>query len=635
MASLKGRDPCVVKAVRVRAPITVKLACASLLAACSGDDIILSTGATSTSGGTGSTSNAVTTSGSSTSTSTSTSTSSGTTSMTSGSTTHETGPESTTRAPECPEGMTVCVDGIAKTCDGRGGYSAQEVCEVACWAGSCVPCVPGELLCTDEGDSAVCAVNGKTWHVLQECDPVQGLICDGGVCQGACQINGRANVGGEGCEFYPTVTANRVADAFSFAVAINNRGDSPANIQIDRGDETVALAVVGAKDAEVVALPWVAELKSSAGASSVRVTGGAYRLRSDQPVSVVQFSSIDYVNGDATSRSNDATLLQPTIAWYDSFVVASYNTWRSADAIYYPGFYAITAAENGTTIELIPSASGGDVRPGGGVAADGTGTITLDRGDVLQVLSAGSGPNPIAADLTGTRITSDKPVQLIGGHMCASIPDGAPECDHLEAMIEGSNILGAVSYVTAPLDHLGLATRPQKIRITARFDDTKLIYHPEPPGAPATIAKSGDYVELDAVDTDLIIIGNRPVLISQYLLGQGVLGGPGDPSMSMDHGGNVLDAGPRSFYVPPGFPTSFVNILRCYGEGQVLLDGELVEGFVEISEGWGCRVARAPVSGGVHTVEGIDDTVAISVYGYGEFASYRYSSPHGVEIIPW
>ena len=56
---------------------------------------------------------------------------------------------------------------------------------------------------------------------------------------------------------------------------------------------------------------------------------------------------------------------------------------------------------------------------------------------------------------------------------------------------------------------------------------------------------------------------------------------------------------------------------------------------IEIAEGWGCLVARAPVSGGVHTVEGIDETVAISVYGYGEFASYRYSSPHGVEIIPW
>src|SRR5690606_13738503 len=102
--------------------------------------------------------------------------------------------------------------------------------------------------------------------------------------------------------------------------------------------------------------------------------------------------------------TNDASLLLPVNAWTGDYVVASYAHFPQLG---YPGFYAVTARLDGTTVTLSPSATGKLVQAGGGVAADGTGAVVLNAGDVLQVVTAPGG------DLTGTAISADKPVQVI------------------------------------------------------------------------------------------------------------------------------------------------------------------------------------------------------------------------------
>jgi hypothetical protein len=92
----------------------------------------------------------------------------------------------------------------------------------------------------------------------------------------------------------------------------------------------------------------------------------------------------------------------------------------------------VTASEDNTTITLGPSPTGNNVRAGAGVQANGTGQVVLNQGDVLEVFSNGSLPEPAVSDLTGTRVTSDKPIQVIGGHFCTFIPHNVGYCDHLE-----------------------------------------------------------------------------------------------------------------------------------------------------------------------------------------------------------
>src|SRR5439155_1372761 len=119
----------------------------------------------------------------------------------------------------------------------------------------------------------------------------------------------------------------------------------------------------------------------------------------------------------AFSYTNDASLLLPSNAWTGNYRVAARNTWSG-----YPGLYAVTAAQDNTMVTLGPSATGGNIKSGAGVAANGTGTITLNKGDVLQVLSNGNGLTNDPSDVTGTLVTASLPVQVIGGHECTDVP---------------------------------------------------------------------------------------------------------------------------------------------------------------------------------------------------------------------
>ena len=58
----------------------------------------------------------------------------------------------------------------------------------------------------------------------------------------------------------------------------------------------------GLGDIQIINLPWQNALKS-AGASKV-VADGAYRLRSDQPVAVYQYSPLEYQIGNTSSYTN-------------------------------------------------------------------------------------------------------------------------------------------------------------------------------------------------------------------------------------------------------------------------------------------------------------------------------------------
>jgi hypothetical protein len=535
----------------------------------------------------------------------------------------------------CPKDTVVCEGGTAKVCDGQGGFSSEEVCAKVCLEGKgCAECVPDSATCEGEV-SKVCNQEGSgTVDVL--CDAVQGVTCDpnAGACVGVCSP-AELKLSYIGCDYYPTVTANIVATSFNFAVVVANTTGQTAKIRIDRGNNTVATDTVPANGVKVIKLPWVLELKANENASSLLVTDGAYRLRSDQPVTVYQFSPIEYAQGGfSNSFTNDASLMLPVNAWSGDYWVAARNSWLWNGQVNYPGFYAVTASADNTKVTLAPSSTGNVVRAGGGVAANGTGVVTLNQGDVLEVFSQGSLPEPAQSDLTGTHVTADKPIQVIGGHICTFIPHNIGYCDHLEESMPPYETLAKEYIVTPPLIPTGgNVPKPHMVRIIATEAGTTLTYDPPQNGAPAALANPGDYVEIAKTGADFKITSNNKILVSQYMQGQDAGGNSGDPAMALA----VPIAQYRTkylFHAPINYEKNFANLVAP-ADAKVTLDGAAVAGFVPIGNtGFGVvRVALANNVDGNHDIIS-DKPIGVSVYGYGQYTSYWYPGGLDLDVIP-
>ena len=532
----------------------------------------------------------------------------------------------------CAEGPRRCDGQVLEVCQ-DGAYVPAETCEEACTPSlGCVHCVPGEGTC--EGDSErVCRDDGSGYE-LRHCDPVQGLSCDPerGRCEGACSSAalGRSYIG---CEYFPTATANSLIGTWDFAVIVSNTGGQAASVRIEGG------MLPGAEVFEVppgaVAVRRLAYDPDLRFCNSVLgdwctvpqpygtlVRGGAYHLRSTQPVTVYQFNPLDYVKGagnqQSYSHSNDASLLLPTTSLRGNYVAASWPTWVNPDHVAYPGIVAITATRDDTEVTVVPSAP---AQPGN-LQAGAAHAVTLDRGDVLELASSGA-----TADLTGTRVDASAPVQVIGGHFCTFIPSDMAACDHLEEAIFPVEALGTRYAVTAPRA-AGRERAPTITRIIAAEGETRLTFDPPVAGAPTRIDGVGQFVELPAGDDDFLVTADRKILVVQYMLAEDVVG-TGDPSMSQAVPADQwrLD---YLFHAPANYEQSFVTVVAPEG-AEVSLDGAAVTGWAPLGDS-GLAVARRELrgdTGGDHHISG-SAPFGISVYGYGRYTSYWY--PGGLDL---
>ncbi|HKU36601.1 MAG TPA: IgGFc-binding protein, partial [Polyangiales bacterium] len=543
---------------------------------------------------------------------------------------------------ECEAGTVQCDGSRARVCDGKGGFKAARNCAddgQRCMSSrlsstgrlltlGCVACTPGEASCSG-GKARICREDGSGYYDF-DCDAAQGMTCEANGCKGACAPP-EVTSSYIGCDYYPTVTLNPVWSGFDFAVAVSNASDAPAKVIVTRGDDTVRELSVPVSGLEIVKLPWVSGLKGGdqnacqvppdPGDSRV-VKQGAYRLRSDRPVTVYQLSPLQYELGkgeappamcpvgtkcpggvvpECLSYSNDASLLLPATTLSGDYTVMS---WQSRGNT--ASFFAVTATADGTRVTL--SGRGG-FRPGGGVDRDGKGEVLLDRGDVLEVVANHGDAND---DASGTRVHADKPVQVIAGHSCANVPTGdTPACDHLEQALFPLQILGTEYVASYPA---AVASQsPHVLRIAAVQANTKVRFDPalqEPitlgPDDEPFELRIGNYVRggEDQAPVDVRVTSDKPILIAQYMQGQGsVPSGAGDPSMSLV----VPIAQYRREYIftaSTTYDANFINVTTKLG-AQVMLDGELLSGDSRDVGASDYKVIRArlPAAGsGVHRI---------------------------------
>jgi hypothetical protein len=467
------------------------------------------------------------------------------------------------------------------------------------------------------------------------CDPVQGMACDAttGQCTGSCSA---MSLGDSyiGCEYYPTVTGNSTSTYFDFAVAIANATAVPATVTIEGGAlATPEVITVAPTSVTVQILPWVIALKLCDEPDSnacladggilhhaARVPGGGYHLRSTSPVTVYQFNSLEYLKNGYYSYTNDASLLLPTNAWRTRYFAAAWQPTAGRN----PSELAVTAEYDGTTVTITTKAATPADQGVPAFAAGAPQTVMLDAGGVVELASS-------TGDLTGSLVDADKPIQLISGHYCADVPDTVGACDHLEESIFPVATLSTHYLINAPAVTTIPTGKVEIVRVIATADDTHLTYDPPVPGAPTTIARAGDFVEIPSNAVSYQIVADQKVLVAQYMEGQDAGGNTGDPAMALA----VPEEQFRTsylFHAPTSYQTNYVDVTAPLN-ASVELDGAPLS-FTPIgASGFGLARVEAlnagAASDGNHRIKG-DHPFGITVYGYGQFTSYWY--PGGLDL---
>jgi hypothetical protein len=507
---------------------------------------------------------------------------------------------------------------------------------------------------------------------------------DPATCEGA--ASSRSYVG---CDFWPTVVFNPVWSVFDFAAVVANTGTTTAQVKTTRAGLTVDMTSVAPGAVGVVYLPWVPALKGadfnsctsgSRPVGSVLVSGGAYHLTSTVPVTVWQFSPIEYVTGhggppnknwacpyspapcngngvDCLSVNNGASLLLPSTAMTGTYRLfgmtsttygSNYPPDQDEDS---PGAFAITATADGThvTLNLVAGAS---LAPGSGIAATaggGTLTLSMNAGDVAQLLDArGTTYGAPDSDLSGSLLASDHPVQVIAFNAITDVPSplvsGGGWADHLEETVLPAESLGAHYLVVPPTAPAGGMSYGHHVRFYGNRSGTTLTYPSgnQPAGAPATLA-AGQVVDLPGVVTEAFEVkGSAEFAVASMMLG-GQMQDPGsndpqgDPSLSFSVGVEQF----RNKYVflaPADYAETYADVVVPAG-ATVTLDGAPLSGVSSAIGSSGWSVVRTPLTSsgtgvqtGAHTITS-SAPCGLQIMGFGHATSYYTPGGYDVHLI--
>ncbi len=479
-----------------------------------------------------------------------------------------------------------------------------------------------------------------------------------------------------GCDFWPTVVANNVWSIFDFAVVVANAGDTPATIDIT-GNGVTRTATVPADSLTKIYLPWNPALKGpdtdTCGIAtklpgSVFSAKGAYHLVASRPVTVYQFNALQYkgAGGEAGkdwstcpglqdckppgggapyktgcfSFSNDASLLLPSTAMTGNYRVAGIHGWSSKPLLgpeqdVLGAYVTVTATQDNTKVVF---KSRGQVLAGGGgmipaTSAGGELTLTMNAGDVAELV----GEAKTTADLSGSLVAADKPVQVIVGVPCIQMPIGTQACDHIEESVFPAETLGKEYIVAPPTIPKGTAAG-HNVRLYGNRDATKLTYAPAKPAGAPDVINAGQVVTLAEVTASFRVTGDHEFAVGTFMFGGAKVDPPplfsttpsrGDPSMSLVTAIEQFRT-KYIFLAPDDYSVSYVDI--TYPAGAVMmLDGAAPPAGTAIGA-TGYSIARAklgPGKSGAHTLTS-DKPVGIQVMGYGDYTSYHY--PGGLDL---
>ena len=296
----------------------------------------------------------------------------------------------------------------------------------------------------------------------------------------------------------------------------------------------------------------------------------------------------------------------------------------------------IVSAENDTMLTITPTHN---------VAID---TETVEAGDSINVTLARAETLLIAyvGDLTGTKVTSNRPISFFSGDQCPYIPSGVPHCDQIVEQLPPVEAWGR-QFATAPLK-----TRISfdVFRFVASENTTTVsiscVLSNGTQGYVDTFRLSeGGFVDVQVRSTHFCWIeADKSILLLQFAVGQtadDVMSS--DPFMALvpavSHYANTftlptVDSSLNDF-------THYLNIIipaEHYQPDQILLDGQSLQslalGFVAIVHN-GETMAYATqveVNATTHTLIHGNSTGIIGVVSYGFASSASYGHIAGMQL---
>lgn len=309
-------------------------------------------------------------------------------------------------------------------------------------------------------------------------------------------------------------------------ISIASRFDANVRVTFQQGPPLDT--VVKAFTVVQVGVPWGYEM----------IGEGVFRygieVTSNRPVSVTAYNSKD--------MTSDGYLALPVSSWGTQYISACYyvdqydydsTDWLGCFAVPRRGEFAVIASEDNTMVNVVPSTKTvGNINNPAGIARGQVARVLLNRGDILQIQDGGEnrrlGGDP-GTDLTGSVITSDKPVGLISGHVRSGVTNAFNSKDHLVEMLPPRNALGK-RYMIVPF---GGRTGGDVVRVTSSSSSMTNITVTSGAAAPRTtrLIQTGDFIDIDVMAPTLIV-ADQPVLVTQYSRSQGAgTGTMFDPDM--------------------------------------------------------------------------------------------------------
>jgi len=109
----------------------------------------------------------------------------------------------------------------------------------------------------------------------------------------------------------------------------------------------------------------------------------------------------------------------------------------------FPSAFLIVTCENDTNIKILPS----QTIEFDGKQANAGGILTLSDQQSRQTIYIEAAQE---VDLTGTIVTSDKPISVFSGHVCGRVPANRTGCNHLVEQIP-PHVVWGTTFFTVPL----------------------------------------------------------------------------------------------------------------------------------------------------------------------------------------
>jgi gliding motility-associated-like protein len=277
--------------------------------------------------------------------------------------------------------------------------------------------------------------------------------------------------------------------------------------------------------------------------------------------------------------------------------------------------FAIVATEDGTVVEITPSAN-----TVGGHAAGVPFTVAMDAGELYLVKAEGE-----ALDLTGSTVKAApesgvcRTFAVFSGVVCANIPyDGCTACDHIYEQEFPTNTWGKEYYVV-PFDFAS----SYSARILAKEDNTIVTVNGDPP----FVLNAGEYEDFSEISEPYCVNSDKGINVTQFMNGI-TCAVAGDPAMLF-----LNDS--RQQIKNITFSTVESTVITDHGI-NIVVQSDALAGLTldeveipvsEFSPFPSCpdfSYAQIEISEGSHTLNSLNGFTAYA-YGTGSAESYAYS----------